>query len=156
MFFADPPAAFANLRRALRPGGRLVAIVWQPRVENEWASAVPQAIRDNTPRPHHDKDEARDESAFSLGDPDVTRELLRAAGFTEVGFTSVREPVYYGADVDAAYRNVVQLREPQALLRRVPPERVDAAKAAVRAMLAAHDTGDGVLFDAAAWIIRAM
>ena len=34
MFFADPPAAFANIRRALKPGGRLAFICWRGMVDN--------------------------------------------------------------------------------------------------------------------------
>lgn len=34
MFFAEPTAAFANLRRALRPGGRLAFVCWAPLVDN--------------------------------------------------------------------------------------------------------------------------
>jgi SAM-dependent methyltransferase len=36
MFFGDPAAAFANIGRALRPGGRLVMLVWQGPGPNEW------------------------------------------------------------------------------------------------------------------------
>jgi len=44
MFFADPVAAFGNIGRALRPGGRLVLMVWQARERNEWATAIRVAI----------------------------------------------------------------------------------------------------------------
>jgi SAM-dependent methyltransferase len=37
MFFGDPVAAFANVARALRPGGRLALLVWQPKPRNAWA-----------------------------------------------------------------------------------------------------------------------
>jgi len=46
MFFADPVAAFANTGTALRPGGRLVILVWQGRDRNEWSTAIRQAIGD--------------------------------------------------------------------------------------------------------------
>jgi SAM-dependent methyltransferase len=36
MFFADPAAAFANIARGLRPGGRLVFVCWQNLADNEW------------------------------------------------------------------------------------------------------------------------
>jgi SAM-dependent methyltransferase len=42
MFFADPVAAFANLRRAMRPGGRLAVATWGPADMNPWF-AVPRA-----------------------------------------------------------------------------------------------------------------
>ena len=45
MFFDDPVAAFANLRRALRRGGRLAVVAWQGPFESEWtAVAVKVAI----------------------------------------------------------------------------------------------------------------
>ena len=44
MFFADPVSAFANIGRALRPGGRLALLVWQGQDSNEWSSAVRQAL----------------------------------------------------------------------------------------------------------------
>lgn len=150
MFFADPVAAFSNLRRALRPRGRLVSIIWQPRSANEWARMIPAAIG------VRDHSELLDESPFSLGDPDVTRTILRSAGFETVEFVPVREPLYYGPDVDTAYRNVLQLREPQALLNGLSPAAGERARSALRAMLAAHDSRDGVLLGSAAWIVRAM
>jgi SAM-dependent methyltransferase len=147
MFFDDPVGAFGNLRRALRPGGRLVAMVWQPRAENEWAEVIPATIAGDAA--------ARDESPFSLGDPEVARDILASAGFGEVTLAEVRERLYYGPDVETAYENVLQLREPLALLAELAPADAERARADLRAMLAAHDTGDGVLFDSAAWIVTA-
>ncbi|HEX9337700.1 MAG TPA: class I SAM-dependent methyltransferase, partial [Pseudonocardiaceae bacterium] len=49
MFFDDPVAAFTNIGRALRPGARLVIIVWQARERNEWSTAVRDAIGGSTP-----------------------------------------------------------------------------------------------------------
>ncbi len=147
MFFDDPVGAFTNLRKALRPGGRLVAMVWQSRAENEWAQVIPATLGGGAA--------ARDESPFSLGDPDVARGVLRSAGFGEVTFVEVREQLYYGPDVETAYENVLQLREPLALLAELTPADAERARADLRALLAAHDTGDGVLFDSATWIITA-
>ena len=44
MFFADPIAAFRNIGGALRPGGRLIMMVWQAHEANEWSVAVDQAL----------------------------------------------------------------------------------------------------------------
>src|SRR3954469_11535401 len=38
MFFGDPVAAFGNIRKALRPGGRLVLLTWSKYTDNEWLS----------------------------------------------------------------------------------------------------------------------
>ncbi len=147
MFFDDPVGAFTNLRRAIRPGGRLVAMVWQARAENEWAQVIPATISESAA--------VRDESPFSFGDPEVVRGILRSAGYGEVSFAEVRERLYYGPDVTTAYENVLQLREPLALLAELTPADAERAQADLRAMLAAHDTGDGVLFDSASWIVTA-
>jgi SAM-dependent methyltransferase len=44
MFFDDPVAAFANIRRALRPAGRLAMMVWQAPERNEWEVAIRQSL----------------------------------------------------------------------------------------------------------------
>ena len=46
MFFSDPAAAFANIAAALRPGARLVPLVWQRRQDNEWMRAIDAALGD--------------------------------------------------------------------------------------------------------------
>jgi SAM-dependent methyltransferase len=44
MFFRDPVAAFANIGRAVRPGGRLVMMVWQRHERNEWSVSIERAL----------------------------------------------------------------------------------------------------------------
>jgi len=36
MFFSDPVVAFANIRRSLKPNGRLVFLCWRPLNQNPW------------------------------------------------------------------------------------------------------------------------
>jgi hypothetical protein len=45
MFFGDAPTAFSNIARAMRPGGRLVMLSWQPLQRNEWISTFRQGLR---------------------------------------------------------------------------------------------------------------
>ena len=151
MFFADPVAAFANIGRALRPGARLVLLVWQHRDRNEWSSAVHRALAGTaTPTPP-----AGGRDPFSLADPAVTEGILAAAGFADVDFTDVHEPVHYGPDPAAAYDAVLRLSEPQELLAAMDAARAEQARQRLRATLAAHDRGGGVYFDSRAWIITA-
>jgi SAM-dependent methyltransferase len=152
MFFADPVAAFTNIGRALRPGARLVQMVWQHQDRDEWFTAVRDAISGMTATVPADADTLR---PFSLADPVVTRQFLATAGFTDVAFTDVREPVYYGPDSATAFDAVVRLQHARELLANLDPPLVGPARQRLRAVLAAHQTDDGVLFDSRAWIVTA-
>ncbi|SNR24985.1 class I SAM-dependent methyltransferase [Actinomadura mexicana] len=148
MFFAHPVAAFTNIGLALRPGGRLVLLVWQGRDRNEWAAAIRRPRDPGSASPTGGPD------PFSLADPAAAEAILAAAGFTDVSFTDVREPVYYGPDSAAAFDNVLRLWD-EDLLAGLDAATVEQARTRLRAALAAHDTGGGVYFDSRAWIIEA-
>jgi SAM-dependent methyltransferase len=149
MFFTDPVAAFANIGRAMRPGARLVLLVWQDADRNEWFTAVRQALAGSTPPTPTDSDL----KPFSLADLTHTQRILTTAGFADVGFTAVHEPVYYGPDPDAAYDAVLGLRHARDLLASLDPATTGEAGDRLRATLVAHHAGSGVLFDSRAWII---
>ncbi len=82
MFFADPVAAFANIARTLRPGGRMVFVTWAAPADNPWfriprqaamarLGAVPQS-EPTAPGP------------FAFQDTGRVIALLRAAGLGSV------------------------------------------------------------------------
>ena len=145
MFFADPVAAFGNIRRALRPHGRLVMLVWQAKEQNEWAVEIERILG-------ADGDSA---DAFSLGDPTTTTAILEAAGFAEVALAGVGRPVHYGPDVDTALGWVRGFASTNNTLHRLDPAAAEHALGRLRELMAQHRTGDGVWFDSAAWIVRA-
>jgi SAM-dependent methyltransferase len=152
MFFDDPVAAFANIGRALRPAGRLVMMVWQGHERNEWDVAIQGslegfqgsvAVAPKGPDP------------FSLANPTAVEGILDAAGFTDVTFTDVHEPVYYGPDVTAALGWVRSFRCTNDVLKRLDPVAAERALERLRETLAAHASGDGIWFDSRAWIVTA-
>jgi SAM-dependent methyltransferase len=151
MFFADPVAAFGNIGRALRPGGRLVLMVWQARDRNEWSTAIRETIAGDADLPPP----ATGPHPFSLADQGVARDILTAAGFADVGFDDVREPLYYGPDADVALEVVSGLRSTRDLLAGMDAAAARDAVGRLHALLAAHQTSAGVLFDARTWIICA-
>ena len=152
MFFDDPVAAFGNIGHGLRRGGRLVLMVWQPRERNAWSTTIRQAIAGDAELP---PPPSTGLNPFSLGDPAVADGILAAAGFTEIGFTDVHEPVYYGPDAAVALDVVSGLRSTRDLLATMDAGHAEEAMARLRACLAAHQTSDGVLFDSRTWIIAA-
>ncbi len=91
---------------------------------------------------------------FSLADPPTVTDILEAAGFADVAFTDVDEPVYYGPDVDAALDWVRGFTCTSEILSGWTPPPRHARPAAAQA-LAAHLSDDGVWFDSRAWIVTA-
>ena len=150
MFFCDPAAAFANIAAALRPEARLVLLVWQRHDHNEWARAIDAAlgVAAQPPRPGADP--------FSLGDGEATAGILEGAGFVDVRFEDVHEPVLYGHDVDAALAVVRGFEDTSRALASVSAEEAARALERLREMLAAHYSDQrGVLLDSRSWLITA-
>jgi len=145
LYFGDPPAAFANLRRALRPGGRLAMLVWQELSQNPWLQLVHTAYAAPPPPPGT--------GPFSLSDPAQTRELLERAGFTGVAGAEVRRPMWFGPTADDARALLSGLAG--WLLAGRPPAAIAAANRALREALVEHGTPAGVLLPAATWLITA-
>jgi SAM-dependent methyltransferase len=152
MFFDDPATAFANIRKALRPGGRLVMMVWQARERNEWDVVIDQSLgADEGSMALH----SGGADPFSLADPPTVTRILEAARFADVAFADVREPVYYGPDVAAALDWVGGFTFTSEVLKRLDPAAAARAVGRLREALAAHMRDDGVWFNSRAWIVTA-
>ncbi|WP_433472639.1 class I SAM-dependent methyltransferase [Spirillospora sp. CA-142024] len=151
MFFADPVAAFANVRRALRPAGRLVMMVWQSHERNEWDVAIHRSLAG----PEGPVAVPAGPDPFSLADPPTVKQILGAAGLTDITFTDVHEPVYYGPGVPAALDWVRGFTSTSETLKRLDPAAAARAVGRLRETLSAHLGDDGVRFDSRAWIITA-
>jgi SAM-dependent methyltransferase len=148
MFFEDPAAAFANLRRA---GGRLAFLCWQRPELNEKRMLLREAFG-----PYVDLPPPRTtRGALSLADPGHVRSLLTAAGFTEVELRDVREPLPDGRD--AADSVDFALAEPTTAewAAAAGPENARRAAEVLRAAYRERETPEGVLLVAAAWLVTA-
>ncbi|MCL1634811.1 methyltransferase domain-containing protein [Luteimonas sp. SX5] len=142
MFFADPIAAFRNIRGALADDGRLIMMVWQALEANEWSLAI-------------QGDRPQSSAAFSLADPSLAKKILDAAGFADATFQDVHEPVYYGDSVEAALAWIGQFQATREALRSLDAAAVERERTRLREAVAQHHRDDGVWFDSRAWIISA-
>jgi SAM-dependent methyltransferase len=148
--FSDPGAAFANIAAALRPGGRLVLLVWQRHERNEWARAIDAALGDAAQPPPRGAD------PFSLGDAEATARILEGAGFDGIRFEDVHEPVLYGHDLDAALAFVRGFQATTAALASLSASEAARTVARLRETLAAHYSDKrGVVLDSRSWLITA-
>ncbi|MDQ3708582.1 MAG: methyltransferase domain-containing protein [Actinomycetota bacterium] len=152
MFFADPVAAFANMHRALRPGGGLALLVWRGLQHNEWVAALREALSAGRALPTPPADTP---GPFGLADPSFTRRVLTDAGFVDVDFDEVVEPIRFGDDADDAFAFVTTMGLTIGLTQDLDDARKAAALDALHATLVEHESGDGVLFGGSAWLVHA-
>ncbi|WP_285621454.1 class I SAM-dependent methyltransferase [Actinoallomurus iriomotensis] len=152
MFFDEPVAAFANIRRALRRSGRLVMMVWQAREHNKWEVATRQAL--TGPEASMAVPSAGPDP-FSLADPVTVKRILTEAGFVGITLTDVREPISYGPDVNRALDWVCGFTSTTEALKRLDPAAATRALERLREALSTHMSGDGVWFDSRAWCVTA-
>ena len=114
------------------------------------------AIDDALSGPARPPAPARGPDPFSLGDRAATKRLLERAGFCDIRFGDVREPVFYGRDGAAALEFVRGFQSTRDTLAGLP--QADAARALqrLRDTLEDHRTArDGVVFDSRAWLMAA-
>jgi SAM-dependent methyltransferase len=151
MFFRDARAAFANISRALRPGARLVMMVWQAHERNEWSVEIERSLAGSRARPpaHEGAD------PFSLADPGTVGRTLDEAGFADVSFSDVHEPVYYGPDLATALAWVRGFARTDEVLASLDPGSAQLALERLRETLAVHAGADGIWFDSRAWVVAA-
>jgi hypothetical protein len=88
-------------------------------------------------------------------DQDDVRSLLSGAGFESVGFTSIEEPVWFGADAEAAYEFVGEIGIVKGLSDGLDPDSKAAAHERLITALRAHETPEGVRFGSRVWQIWA-
>ncbi len=146
MFFDNAVAAFSNLCRALKPGGRLSFVCWRPREEIEWVTVpLKAALRSlGLPPPNPS-------TAFSFADPDYTHSVLASAGFTNILITPL--DLKTGGSLDEVME-IIKIGGVGTMIREYR-DRADAAFADVRSELRKHETPCGVFLNAATWIVTA-
>jgi SAM-dependent methyltransferase len=149
MFFGDPAAAFANIGRALRPGGRLALAVWQEPSANAWITAIDGALGEPSADLAAKVSTDYAPGPFSLADPALSTSLLQGAGFVDVSVDSLDVPLAFGTVDDA-----------QAFLETWIDDDLDQdgrarAAASLHRLLTDNATAEGVLMQSATWLITA-
>ena len=156
MFFADPVISFVNIRKALRPGGRLVFACWQEPCQNPRMMLPLQAAYKHVPRLPEASPE--DPGPFSFAREDRVRRILSAAGFSSIAM----EPVELILDIavarglDAAVHGALSIGPVSRALDGQPPELIAAAANSIRAALAPLEQVNSVMLSAAIWIATAL
>ncbi len=155
MFFGDPAAAFAHLRAALKPNGRLVFACWRPFPENPWMMIPFNAATKHVPRPPRPGPE--DPGPFSFADTERVTRILTQAGFAAPTFEKFDfvMDIAGGRGVDAAVESAAQIGAAAGALKDQPEELRQRALGEMRDALAAHEKGGRVELAAAVWVLEA-
>jgi SAM-dependent methyltransferase len=154
MFFEDPIAAFANLGRGLRPGGKLSVVAWRGPLESEWTTIAVEAAITVFGRPP-DLGAPDGPGPFAFADGDRFRAVVAEAGFGDVSLVSLTRPMVMGRNVEDAVRLVAETPQAKGLFAGQPQEKVDAAFEALCAGFAPFATTDGVVTSGKAWLLTA-
>ena len=155
MFFADQVAAFANIRSAVRPGGRLIFVCWQPLAANQWLLVPGAALAEHLPPPGFGSGDGP--GMFAFADPDRVRPILAAAGWRDIEITSEPRSILVGGggSVDDAVEFLRTGSMGRMMLAGADADTVDRAVASVRAALAPYADAEGVHLDAGVWLVQA-
>ena len=117
MFFAGPVRALGNVRQALRPGGRLVMVVWRRRIDNDWLYRGQTIVEGIVSRPQEYDEPTCGPGPFSMADADTTSEILTHAGFREVVLQRCDLPIMLGRDIGEAVDIVMAIGPAGEILR---------------------------------------
>jgi len=151
MFFADPVAAFANLRRATRSGGRLRAITWRAPTENPFMTAGMRAARPllpDLPEPPPDGP-----GQFAFADAARVEGILEAAGWSAAAHAPL--DVELAMPVEALDTYLTRLGPLSRILPTLEPARRDDVMDAVRAAFDPFVRDGSLHFAVACWTVRA-
>ena len=154
MFFDAPAAAFANLRKAARRGGRLAFICWRPVAENEYA-AMPFEIAKPL-MPALPPADPYAPGPFALSDPDRLRGILADAGFSNITMARHDGLMPMGKTPEEAGIQATSLGPTARALRRFEPDVSARVLAAVTEAFRAYPKTDGMIHcRIACWLVSA-
>ena len=158
MFFANPVAALRNIRSSLVPGGRLCAIVWRRKEDNEWVRRAELVVDEYLDHPEETDEPTCGPGPFSMANADTVTEQLRIAGFERINLERSDLPLKIGDDLDHAVEFNMALG-PAGEVLRLWEDRIDEIRpkiaADLREALAEFERADGVFAPASTWIIGA-
>jgi SAM-dependent methyltransferase len=153
MFFGDPVAAFAHLRRAANPGARMAFVCWRSLTENPWMEVPMREVLPHVPpRP---KADPQAPGMFAFADPQRVSDVLTAAGWAPPRFDKLDLDldIAAGRGLEEAVVQSTQIGAVNSWLRGQPAEVVTAAVSSIREALGARQDGASVRMAGAMWLV---
>ncbi len=158
MFFANPVQALRNIRAAMAPGGRLCAVVWRRKLDNEWMHRAEQVVDQYLDEPEETDEPTCGPGPFSMANADTVSDQLQIAGWESPTFTRCDMPIKIGDDLAHAVRFNMALGPAGELIRLAGDDADELRPKLEREIgevLGEFEGPDGVVAPASTWIISA-
>lgn len=160
MFFMMPGAAMRTIRKALKPGGSFMQVVWRKREDNPWLHEAELRVREIVPVvSHEDTDEVHcGPGPFSMSGPDMVSAMLKGAGFVGITFERFDTDICIGRNLDDAVEFAMALGPAGEIIRLAGVEgekRKPQVVAALRDTLSRYARADGVWAPSSTWFVSA-
>jgi ubiquinone/menaquinone biosynthesis C-methylase UbiE len=155
MFFADPALSFANIRKALRPSGRVAFACWREPRDNPWLMTPLQAVYRHVPKLPQLGPE--DPGPFAFASEARVNRILSEAGFSQIAMErcDLSLDVGIGRGLEAAVETALEIGPAARALDGQPPDIRAAAATSIREALVPFVNGQAVLLPASIWIVTA-
>ena len=158
MFFANPVAGLRNMRKALKPGGKMVHIVWRDRSDNPWLSMAKDIVLKILPPPGDDA-QTCGPGPFSMSDEPMVTIMMKSAGCENIEFRRVDAPVFVGKDVKDAIAFQLAIGPAGEVFREAGAEaeekRGQIEDALTEAINKQKIEAEGIVMDSSSWVISA-
>jgi ubiquinone/menaquinone biosynthesis C-methylase UbiE len=158
MFFESAVRALRNTYRALRPGGKLCLITWRGLADNPAWGAAKSAVLEYLP-PVGSGAQTCGPGPFSWADEETSREMLAAAGFTDIElFERQDAEIRIGRSVEEAVDYQILVGPSGEIVREAKEEgqrRLPEIRERLATLMRAHLRDDGVYLPSSTWLIVA-
>jgi len=158
MFFANPVTGLRNMRRALKPGGRMVHIVWRDPATNPWLSMAKDVVLRFLPPPGEDA-RTCGPGPFSMADEPTARKMMEFAGYEAITFERIDAPVLIGRNIKDAIDFQLAIG-PAGEVFREAGEEAERKRPRIEAALTEEidrqkRAADGIVMESSSWMISA-
>lgn len=153
MFFTEPGPAFANIRKSLKPHGRIAFVCWRAAAENLWASAPFAAAKHLVPEQPPADPHAP--GPFAFADKMRLSNILDSSGYKSIRIEPLDTTMYMGTTPDEAASQALNIGPLSRAANGLDDSVRDKIRETVTAAMQKFQTPNGITPAAACWLVSA-